>query len=78
MLAPFFVVVIYSLLKPLPTEISPDEIHFNTGVQLHKGGLLDMAIAEYDKATEINISNLQAYTKNALTLTSLRANWVLL
>jgi tetratricopeptide (TPR) repeat protein len=65
MLAPFFVIVIYFLIKPLPIEIPPDMIHLDAGVQLHQAGLLDMAIAEYDKATEINISNLQAYQKRA-------------
>ena len=65
MLAPFIVVVMYFLIKPLPTEIPLDRVHFDAGVQLHEGGLLDMAIAEYNKATEVNINNLQAYQKRA-------------
>jgi tetratricopeptide (TPR) repeat protein len=65
MLSPFIVVVIYFLIKPLPTEIPPDDIFFESGVQLHEGGLLDLAISEYDKAIEINRYNLQAHHKRA-------------
>ena len=65
MLSPFFIVVIYFLIKPLPTEIPPDDILFASGVELHEGGLLDLAISEYDKAIEINRFNLQAHQKRA-------------
>ena len=60
MLSPFIVVLIYFLIKPLPTEIPPDDLLFESGVELHEGGLLDLAISEYDKAIEINRYNLQA------------------
>lgn len=63
MLSPFIVVVIYFMIKPLPTETPSDVIHFESGVKLHEAGLLDMAIAEYNLATEINLSNLKAYQK---------------
>jgi len=63
MLSPFIVVLIYFLIKPLPTEIPPDDLLFESGVELHEGGLLDLAISEYDKAIEINRYNLQAHQK---------------
>ncbi len=63
MLSPFIVVLIYFLIKPLPTEIPPDDLLFESGVELHEGGLLDLAISEYDKAIEINRYNLQAQQK---------------
>ena len=43
MLSPFIVVLIYFLIKPLPTEIPPDDLLFESGVELHEGGLLDLA-----------------------------------
>lgn len=63
LLAPFIIVVIYFLIKPLPTEVPPDDIHFESGVELHKGGLLNLAISEYDKAIELNRYNLLAHQK---------------
>ena len=61
MLSPFIVVLIYFLIKPLPTETPPDDLLFESGVELHEGGLLNLAISEYDKAIEINRYNLQAH-----------------
>jgi hypothetical protein len=43
MLSPFIVVLIYFLIKPLPTEIPPDDLLFESGVELHEGGLLDLS-----------------------------------
>ena len=63
MLSPFIVVLIYFLIKPLLTEIPPDDLLFESGVELHEGGLLDLAISDYDKAIEINRYNLQAQQK---------------
>ena len=65
MLSPFVIVVIYFLIKPLPAEIPPDDILFESAVELHEGGLLYLAISEYDKAIEINRYNLQAHQKRA-------------
>jgi len=63
MLSPFIVVLIYFLIKPLPTEIPPDDLLFESGVELHDGALLGLAISQYDKAIEINRYNLQAHQK---------------
>ncbi len=61
--APFLVILIYFLIRPQPLEIPPDLTHLGSGIQLHEAGLLDLAIAEYDLATEINPDNLVAYQK---------------
>ena len=76
MLSPFVIVVIYFLIKPLPAEIPPDDILFESAVELHEGGLLYLAISEYDKAIEINIYNLQAH-QNAPMPTLQRATWAM-
>jgi len=55
--------ILYFLIKPLPTEIPPDDLLFESGVELHEGGLLDLAISDYDKAIEINRYNLQSQQK---------------
>ena len=61
MLSPFIVVLIYFLIKPIPMEIPPDDILFESGVELHEGGLLGLAISEYNKTIEINRYNLQVH-----------------
>ena len=63
MLSPFIVVLIYLLIKPLPTETPPDDLLFESGVERHEGGLLNLAISEYDKAIGINRYNLQGHQK---------------
>ena len=61
--APFLVICIYFLIRPQPLEIPPELTHVDSGTQLLDAGLLDLAIAEYDLATEINPDNLVAYQK---------------
>ena len=61
--APFLVICIYFLIRPQPLEIPPELTHVDSGTQLLDAGLLDLGIAEYDLATEINPDNLVAYPK---------------
>lgn len=61
--APFLVICVYFLIRPQPMEVPPELTHLDSGTQLHEAGLLDLAIAEYDLATEINPDNLVAYQK---------------
>ena len=61
--APFLVILIYFLIRPQPAETPPDLTHLQSGTQIHEAGLLDLAIAKYDLATEINPNNLVAYQK---------------
>ena len=61
--APFLIICIYFLIRPHPLEIPPELTHLDFGTQLHEAGLLDLIIAEYDLATEINPDNLVAYQK---------------
>ena len=60
---PFLLICVYFLIRPQPIEIPPELTHLDSGTQLHEAGLLDLAIAEYDLATEINPDNLVAYQK---------------
>ena len=60
---PFLVICIYFLIRPQLLEIPPQLTHLDSGTQLHEAGLLDLAIAKYDLATEINPNNLVAYQK---------------
>lgn len=61
--APFLVVCIFFLVRPQPIEEPPDLSHLDSGIQLQEAGLFDLAIAEYDLATDLNPDNLVAYQK---------------
>ena len=71
---PFLVICIYFLIRPQLLEIPPQLTHLDSGTQLHEAGLLNLAIAKYDLATEINPNILVAYQKRA-TLTLPRETW---
>ena len=72
--APFLVICIYFLIRPQPLEIPPELTHLDSGTQLYEAGLLDLAIAEYDLATEIYPDNLVAYQNGAM-LTLPKETW---
>ena len=60
---PIISLIIYFLIRPLPTEIPADAAHFNAGLQFHQEGRFYLSRAEYDLATEINSANLEAFQK---------------
>lgn len=61
--APFLGLVIFFVIRPIPVEIPAEITYLEAGLKFHQQGQLDLAVAAYDLATEIDQANIKAFLK---------------